>query len=75
MEKRNEKQILNSDIVSVNGVTKKLIIGPSVNSNEIVLRIMILEPGCSNLFHSHPFLISGKLRKDKELLLTKTKMK
>jgi Uncharacterized conserved protein, contains double-stranded beta-helix domain len=55
MEIRNEMQIMENDIFSKKGLTKKVIIGPSANSNEIVLRIMYLEPNCSNVYHSHPF--------------------
>jgi quercetin dioxygenase-like cupin family protein len=73
MEKRNEKQIMNSEIVLFNGVIKKLIIGPSVNSNEIVLRIMILEPRCSSLFHSHPFPHIWKIEKGQGIFIDKDK--
>lgn len=69
----NEKQILDDDIISTNGKTKKLIIGPSINSNEIVLRIMSLEAKCSNLFHFHPFPHIWKIEKGEGIYIDKDK--
>lgn len=60
---RTENQLDKSECVSFKGVTKKLIIGPSVNSNEIVLRIMQLDAGCANIYHSHPFPHIWKIEK------------
>ena len=73
MEIRNENQITGDDIISMMGITKKLIIGPSVNSNEIVLRIMYLEPKCSIMYHSHPFPHIWKIEKGKGIFIDKNK--
>jgi quercetin dioxygenase-like cupin family protein len=73
MEIRNAKQINESDIISFKGVTKKMIIGPSINSNEIVLRIMILEPKSSNIYHSHPFPHIWKIEKGQGIYIDKDK--
>jgi len=71
MEIRNEEIIRDEDIISMKGITKKLIIGPSVNSNEIVLRIMNLDARCSNIYHSHPFPHIWKIEKGQGIYIDK----
>ena len=69
----NEEQIKDNDIISLKGITRKLIIGPSNNSNEIVLRIMSLQPGSANVFHAHPFSHIWKIEKGQGIYIDKNK--
>ncbi len=57
------------DIISRNGLTRKLVIGPSNGSNEIVLRVMNLDRGCATPLHSHPYPHIWKIEKGQGLLI------
>ena len=37
------------------GVTKKIVLGPTDGSNEIVLRYFSVQPGGATPYHTHPF--------------------
>jgi Cupin domain. len=69
MEITDIDHVKDIDVISRNGLTRKLIIGPSIDSNEIVLRIMNLDRGCATPLHSHPFPHIWKIEKGQGLLV------
>ena len=69
MEITDIDHVKDIDVASRNGLTRKLIIRPSINSHEIVLRVMNLDRGCATTLHLHPFPHIWKIEKGQGLLV------
>ena len=55
--------VLFAEMKGYEGVTKKIVLGPTDGSNEIVLRYFSLQPGGTTPHHSHDFPHLVKIEK------------